>query len=524
MISVKDVKDDKIVLHFSEEREYRDAVLYFTKKIKNYFFIPKVRKKIWNGEILFLKGNVLPVGLYGELFSFCKDNHYELVGKELIYNYIKNDKFDEGIFNNIIKEYFETNKKFEIRDYQIDSLKELLKYKKASIEIATGGGKTLLMYLIYLYLKKINELDPDYKILYIVPTLTLVIQTYEKFNEYSNNSVKINLYYGESEKKMPEGDIMIGTYQTLSNLKRKFFSKVKGIVIDEAHKSKIKSILKIYEAVKSFNVLKYTYGVSGSFESSDTADNFTTQVVIGPVLKSIKIDDLVNKGFLSKVNVKILYLDYLSTEDKLYLSEIRKKISRSVSNMSIDKSRLLSYLYKLEKSYIYKSEKRMDFICKYVKFLLDKGLNVLVLFTDIKNKYGYRIYENIFNDLSSGKYNIFYIDGSVTKPREYFIETFLKNEKPGVLVASYGTFSMGVDIPNIDYIILSEGYKSEILVRQSIGRGVRKFFGKDRVNIIDIVDDFSIKKYVNYAIKHALEREKIYIREKFNIEKRKIKL
>jgi superfamily II DNA or RNA helicase len=61
-----------------------------------------------------------------------------------------------------------------------------------------------------------------------------------------------------------------------------------------------------------------------------------------------------------------------------------------------------------------------------------------------------------------------------------------------------------------------ESYKSEKIVRQSIGRGMRLCEGKERVNIIDFVDDFSVTpRNKNYLMKHGEERIKIYKQQGF---------
>jgi type I site-specific restriction endonuclease len=83
------------------------------------------------------------------------------------------------------------------------------------------------------------------------------------------------------------------------------------------------------------------------------------------------------------------------------------------------------------------------------------------------------------------------------------------------MVASFGTLSTGVSVKNIHNIFLVESYKSEVLIKQSLGRGMRLYEGKERVNIIDFVDDFSYNGSMNYLMKHSLERIEIYKREKF---------
>jgi len=57
--------------------------------------------------------------------------------------------------------------------------------------------------------------------------------------------------------------------------------------------------------------------------------------------------------------------------------------------------------------------------------------------------------------------------------------------------------------------------KSRIRNLQSIGRGLRIGDNKETATLFDIVDDFRIGKFVNYTLKHFVERVKIYDEEKF---------
>jgi superfamily II DNA or RNA helicase len=93
-----------------------------------------------------------------------------------------------------------------------------------------------------------------------------------------------------------------------------------------------------------------------------------------------------------------------------------------------------------------------------------------------------------------------------------------------ILVATYGTFSTGISINNLHNIFLVESYKSEVLIKQSLGRGMRKMEGKDKVNVIDFVDDFSTKSYQNYLMKHGEVRMQIYKKECFDYKIFRVKL
>jgi len=88
-----------------------------------------------------------------------------------------------------------------------------------------------------------------------------------------------------------------------------------------------------------------------------------------------------------------------------------------------------------------------------------------------------------------------------------------------IIVASYGTFSTGISIKKIHNIFFTESFKSEVIIRQSIGRGLRKHHSKSHVKIYDFVDDFRYtndgSEWMNYVYRHGIERRKIYREEKF---------
>jgi len=53
---------------------------------------------------------------------------------------------------------------------------------------------------------------------------------------------------------------------------------------------------------------------------------------------------------------------------------------------------------------------------------------------------------------------------------------------------------------------------------------MRKMEGKEKVNVIDFVDDFSTAKYKSYLTKHSLERIEIYKKEGFEYRLYNVKL
>ena len=110
--------------------------------------------------------------------------------------------------------------------------------------------------------------------------------------------------------------------------------------------------------------------------------------------------------------------------------------------------------------------------------------------------------------------------GTDTDQREK-IRGLVEKHKNSTTIASYGTFSTGINIRNIHNIVLASPSKSKIRVLQSIGRGLRTSSTKDSVLIYDIADDLGKD---NYTLRHFTERLNIYNEEQFDYEINKVKL
>ena len=93
-----------------------------------------------------------------------------------------------------------------------------------------------------------------------------------------------------------------------------------------------------------------------------------------------------------------------------------------------------------------------------------------------------------------------------------------------IIVASYGTFSTGINIRNLHNIIFSSPSKSRIRNLQSIGRGLRVSDNKVETVLYDIADDLNYKSKENYTLKHFQERINIYNEEEFDYEIHNINL
>ena len=85
-----------------------------------------------------------------------------------------------------------------------------------------------------------------------------------------------------------------------------------------------------------------------------------------------------------------------------------------------------------------------------------------------------------------------------------------------ILLASYGTLAVGVNIKNLHNLIFGHPFKSKIINLQSIGRILRKSAVKNKVYLYDLMDDFKKGKKENHVYKHATERLALYEAEEFD--------
>jgi superfamily II DNA or RNA helicase len=140
--------------------------------------------------------------------------------------------------------------------------------------------------------------------------------------------------------------------------------------------------------------------------------------------------------------------------------------------------------------------------------------NTLVLFNYVE-KHGKPLYEMI-SSLCDDKRKVFFVAGETDGNEREDIRNIVENETNAIIVASYGTFSTGINIRSLKNIIFASPSKSRIRILQSIGRQLRKAEGKQVANLYDVADDLHHETTLNYTLRHFLKRTKIYESEQFN--------
>ena len=174
--------------------------------------------------------------------------------------------------------------------------------------------------------------------------------------------------------------------------------------------------------------------------------------------------------------------------------------------------------YAEELNYITGNNERNNFVSDLLVHITG---NTLCLF-QLVEKHGKILYDRV-KEKSNGT-SVFFVYGATGATEREDIREIVDREKSSITIASYGSFSTGINIRNINNIVLASPSKCKIRVLQSIGRGLRRSSRKNSILVYDIADDISYKERRNFTLTHFTERLNIYNEEQFNYEISKVKL
>lgn len=539
-----DITYDQLYMVCTSDFPYELQLLkrFLTREVENAYMFKKKLPFLSTERTFINEYGMVPIGLWLEILRFGKKYNIYIEMTQGMQSYLGQFQLDYNYFLNYVNKTFKDAKQpilddkgnptgkykpFIPREYQIKAAYTLLKYRKACGEISTSSGKTLITFIIFKFL-----IDSGYanNILYIVPSVDLAIQSAEKYELYEtylkkhNHNWEIGILKSGLNKKEKEKidncNILFGTYQSLCKKDNTFFSKFTACISDETHHSQNNSEKNILS--KSTN-LKYTIGVTGTFPKPDTIGNLTIQSYIGPVMYYLTAEQLINdEKAATPTYVVFEILDWATYDEKqmLYYQRNTKSLEENKNDMQLG-----TKLLKQEQEFINNSYIRLKYISDMA---IKMAKNTLILFGDVKGEYGKKITEYIKNNSTK---NAYYIDGTTpTKIRDYYKEC-MANDNNGktIIVGSINTMGEGIDITNIESIFLVNTAKSDRIVRQIVGRGLRLGDGKEKCIIYDFIDDLRFSNdpkkryYDNYMWKHYLERKKIYHEQKFPTFEQKIK-
>ena len=485
MITLTIEQLDEVYLRvFSEPSVEQELTDFFTYEYPGARFTPKFKARLWDGKVRLYDPvrKTIYVGLLNYIESFCERNDYQIVYKTPV-------RRIAGITHAQVEEYAKSlnpcsrGQPITIYDYQIDAVKTALDERRTLLLSPTASGKSFIIYTTMRWHIKYAR-----KCIIVVPTTSLVEQLYADFEDYSSVNgwdVKKHcqkLYSGFS--KDFTSDVLITTWQSIYLQPKKWFGQFDVIFGDEAHQFKAKSLTTIMEKL---DTVEYRVGTTGTLDDKKI-HRLVLEGVFGPVHRVTTTKELMESGRLVNLKINCVVLKYSE--------EIRKSLKNAT--------------YQEEMDWIVGNERRNKFIRNLA--VKSEG-NTLVLFQYVE-KHG-KILLKLIKDKVDKERKVFFVYGGTETVDREAIRHIAAGESDAIIIASYGTFSTGINIPSLETIIFASPSKSKIRNLQSIGRGLRLNKGKEFCQLIDLADDLRWKSKKNHTLNHAAERYKVYAEEKF---------
>ena len=520
----------------------------------------------------------------GDTIYYCAIGLFQVIYKFFDENKIDYDGLKENshLFKLPIKHTFEEFKnivdswglKYNPRPYQYKCAYKILQWKSSVSKLATRAGKTLLAYIVFRYAIEYMGMK---RILMIVPSIDLVKQGYNDFNEYGE-FFKTECVWGGG-KLVESANMTIGTFQSLIKFLDKkskkynpdFFNGYDCVFVDETHRATANQIKTIISQPFMKDV-KIAFGMTGTIPKEKTIDFYCLHSLLGAKIQEINPKELMDGGYISNILIHQVHLNYPG-DDKMKDLFIRcaeysigdyvtQKNPKTLKNEKIkvkDPKFLIQYekslpggiqgiKYQLQQnpetfkdeyikilnSVITNStgtnslvvEKMMTHFCEQrIDYLTNEILpkcngNTLILSHHVEYiKYVYEILKEKFPNR-----HIAIITGSVVAKDRDNVKKLFSEYDDCILIASYACVGTGLTIPKLRYGVLFESFKSNVINMQSLGRGLGLVENKDKYEVYDIIDCFDKSYSKRKLYLQGKEKIKIYQKEKYDYDIVKINI
>lgn len=443
---------------------------------ENYWFSPQYKAGHWDGKTHFLKVPSLkiPTGLLFIVEEYFKEKNmpYEII--DLRQEEKKERKVRAlWVANNMLKG-------ITLKDYQFQAINTGIHKERGIFEIATGLGKTEIAIGITKAL--------GLKTLFMVHTQDLLHQTHKRFEERLDRKRKIGIV-GDSRFEI-DSDIVVATIQSLDrrlfeinkqgksviNKKtgeetKKFLNTFNVMFQDETHHS---SATTWYRMGMFMHNAHYRFGLSGTPLKRDKLSNMKVMAITGNVIYSKPAEEGIKEGHLSNIKMEIIDCPTVYTGknwQEIYDNGIVHSFERNSS------------------------------ICETAIKHFKQGKKVMILVRRIKHG-------QILEAMCVAAFvPAIFLKGSDSADHRIAVKELFSEKNDFILVAST-IFDEGVDIPEVNVLIIGSGGKSEVKTIQRVGRGLRK----KKVGGVLVYDFNDASKFLD---KHSIDRIKVYQKEGF---------
>ena len=432
-----------------------------------------------------------------------------------------------------------TTSKIKLRDYQINIIKqgieELEKYNKFYLELATGAGKsTIIYYILNNIIIKNYKNDVYFTIIIFTPRINICLQNiYNKYIDiFKIPKTKLNVYDNKKIRRIRSFDknsfniisCCLQSYQFIYDKIIMNFD-INNIIIwfDEAHYSIENWISNIHNYklfyLKDNERIKYRLFTSAS-PNKEIIKKYSD--IFGNLYYPMSVRLLIKERWLTEIRPHIMNFDDISYPDDIDISNLNDGNENS-NKYYYYINTILNTFQKLDKTIglnFHNScvNASFAFKCHYNKFINSKTYikpYLLISNEEIKIK----VLEDLNDDY------------------KYLMDfNHFHNENKNAIAYIVNMYSMGYDNSKIDFLSFGDPKLSNKDIIQSIGRGIRSdgldIDGKNKNKINDVIipiydnsDDNYIRfnkikeilQYLIYDIEIDIKNIKIYNYKKSKI-------
>lgn len=349
----------------------------------------------------------------------------------------------------------------------IKNLKRMRKEgaKKALLISATGTGKT------YASAFALRDEEPK-KALFLVHREQIAKQAMESYRKVFGNEKRMGLLSGNS--KDYDVDYLFSTMNMMAKPEiRERFQRdaFQTIIIDEAHRTGANS----YQNIMAYFKPSFWLGMTASPERTDDFDVF--EAFHHNIAYEIRLQQAMEENLLCPFHyfgITDLRFDGNIVDDKTDFNLLTADI-------------------------------RVDYVINRAEYYGFSGDRVKGL-VFCSSKKEAKIFSEKFN--SRGFRSIALTGLDKQEKREEAIERLVSDSREDYLdyIFTVDIFNEGVDIPDINQVIMLRPTESPIVFVQQLGRGLRKANGKEYVVILDFIGNYDN----NFMIPVALSGDRSY--------------
>ncbi len=383
---------------------------------------------------------------------------------------------------------FTTSGQYQLRDYQLETVGHALDARRGMIQIATGGGKTLVAAQLILEL--------GYYTLFMVHTKDLLYQAKDVFSDFFGEHMVGQIGDGI----VAPGPITVATIQTVARVlgveyEKYFYDddedwqedmpidqyrqqlivntiRAAGLVImDECHRVAAPTATDVLQSISGAH---YRFGLSASPWRDDGAD-LALEAVFGHTIVKISATELYDRGYLVRPIIRM----------------------RSVPEAFYGKGVKYATVYK---DYVVENDERNLLGIEAAEDMIGRGLQTLILVRHISHG------KSIQADLADRGIALPFLSGSDNSDtRNYILAQLRDNLLPGLISTTIA--DEGLDIRPLAGLVLLGGGKSSTRALQRIGRVLRPYPGKAHAEVVDFSDA------AKFLAQHSARRYQMYRNE-----------